>query len=160
MAKPDPLRAHVLRLLEWEEAHTGFDKAIEGLSVEGLGSRAAGFEHSAWQLVEHMRLAQQDLLDFCVNPSYVHAMTWPDDYWPKAAAPPHADAWHASVEAFKADRMKLQELVRDESVNLFDLVPTGKGAQTYLRAMLLVADHNAYHLGQLVAVRRALGIWP
>ena len=149
-----------MRLLDWEEAHVGFDKAVLGVPPEQRGSHVAGFEHSPWQLVEHMRLAQKDLLAFCVNPRYVHELTWPDDYWPKSAGPPAASAWDQSVADFKADCEQLKQLIRDKHVDLFAPVPTGKAAQTYLRACFLVVDHNAYHLGQLIAVRRALGIWP
>jgi uncharacterized damage-inducible protein DinB len=158
-ASPDPLRAQLLRVLDWEEAHVGFDKAVDRIPADRRGANAPGFEHSPWQLLEHMRLAQKDLLDFCVNPQYVHALKWPDDYWPENPAPPRAAAWAASIADFKADREKLKQLVRKTRVDLFATVPTGKGQQTYLRAILLVIDHNAYHLGQLVAVRRALGIW-
>jgi uncharacterized damage-inducible protein DinB len=119
----------------------------------------AGIEHSVWQLLEHMRIAQNDLLDFCVNPKYVHELKWPDEYWPLRPEPPDESAWSGSIAAFKADREKLKKLVRDPAVDLSATVPTGKGQQTYLRAVLLVIDHNAYHLGQLVAVRVALGIW-
>jgi hypothetical protein len=153
------LRAHLLRLLAWDEAHATFEQAVHGIPADRRGSRAAGFEHSPWQLLEHMRLAQEDLLEFCVNAKYVHALNWPDDYWPKEPAPPDAAAWDTSVADFKTDREKVMGLVRDPNVDLYALVPTGKGPQTYLRAILLVADHNAYHVGQLVAVRRALGLW-
>jgi uncharacterized damage-inducible protein DinB len=155
----DPLRAQLVRVLDWEEAHVGFDKAVDGIPEDKRGARAAGFDHSLWQLVEHIRIAQADIVDFCVNAKYVHNRHWPDDYWPKDPAPPDAEAWDASIKDFKADRETLKQLAQDTGVDLFALVPTGKGHQTYLRALLLVADHNAYHLGQLVAVRRALGIW-
>ena len=153
-----PLREHLIRALEWEEAHVEFRKAIEGIPAERRGDRPAGFDHSPWELVEHMRRAQKDLLEFAINAAYSHTLTWPDDYWPTDRLPADA-AWNASVAAFEADRAKLQQLVRDASVDLFALVPTGKDRQTYLRSILLVLDHNAYHLGQLIAVRRALGIW-
>lgn len=155
----DDLRAHLVRALDWEEAHAGFDKAVDGLPDALRGARAAGFEHTPWQLVEHLRLAQEDLLDFCVNRDYVHDRTWPDDYWPRDPAPPDAQAWEASLAAFRADLERLKTLVRDTSVDLFAPVPTGDARQTYLRAILLVIDHNAYHVGQMVAVRRALGAW-
>lgn len=151
------LRDHLVRLLDWEEAHVGFDRAIEGISPDQRGARAPGIEHSPWQLLEHMRLAQQDILDFCVSPSYVHELKWPDDYWP-AAAPPSDAAWRDSIASFVRSREQLKKLAR-EANDLTALVPTGKGNQTYLRAILLVADHTSYHVGQLVAVRRALGIW-
>jgi hypothetical protein len=156
---PDPLRPQLVRLLDWDEAHVGFDKAVDGIPADLRGSHATGFEHTPWQLLEHMRVAQKDLLEFCVNSQYVHALKWPEDYWPQNPAPPGATAWNESIAEFKADREKLKRLVRDTHVDLFARVPAGKGQQTYLRAILLVADHNAYHLGQLVAVRRALGIW-
>ena len=155
----DPLRAQLVRLLDWEEGHVGFEKAVGGLSAEHRGARAPGFEHSPWQLLEHLRLAQKDLLHFCANPRYVHTLTWPDDYWPKSPAPPSATAWDESIADFRADQEKLKQLVGNPRLDLFALVPTGKGQQTYLRAILLVVDHNAYHLGQLVAVRKALGLW-
>ena len=155
----DPLRAQLMRVLDWEEAHVGFEKAVDGVPADRRGALAPGFEHSIWQLLEHMRLAQKDILEFCVNARYVHALKWPDDYWPRSPVPPAETAWDTSIKDFKADREALKQLAADSRVDLFALVPTGKGQQTYLRALLLVADHNAYHLGQLVAVRRALGIW-
>jgi hypothetical protein len=157
---PDPLRPQLARLLDGDEAHVGFDKAVDGIPADKRGSHASGFEHTPWQLLEHLRMAQKDLLEFCVNSQYVHALKWPEDYWPQNPAPPGTTAWNESIAGFKADREKLKQLVRDARVDLFAMVPTGKGQQTYLRAILLVADHNAYHLGQLVAVRQALGIWP
>jgi hypothetical protein len=155
----DPLREQLVHLLDWEDAHVGFDKAIDGLPADRRGTHAAGFDHTPWQLLEHMRIAQKDLLDFCRNPRYEHALDWPSDYWPAAPAPPAAAAWNRSVADFRADRERLKRLIRDPQVDLLAKVPTGKRQQTYLRAILLVADHNAYHLGQLVAVRRALGVW-
>jgi len=158
MNRPDPIREHLVRALGWDEAHVAFDKALEGIPADRRGAQPPGFEHSPWQLIEHMRLAQKDLLDFCVNPAYVHALTWPDDYWPRKPVPA-PDAWNRSIEAFRADRETLKQLAARPDVDLSALVPTGQGHQTYLRAILLVIDHNAYHLGQLVAVRRALRIW-
>jgi hypothetical protein len=155
-----PLRKALARLIEWEEAHVGFDKAIAGLIPEQRGLRATGFEHSVWQLVEHLRLAQKDLLDFCLNANYVHALTWPNDYWPSDPAPPSPAAWDESLAGFHADRERLKAMINDSSVDLFAPVPTGEEPQTYLRACFLVADHNAYHVGQIVALRKALGLWP
>jgi hypothetical protein len=147
-----------VRLLDWEEAHVGFDRAVAGLPAAKRGVRPKGFAHSPWQLLEHLRIAQADILEFCVNRRYVHDRAWPDDYWPADPAPPTARAWAASVHAFVADRERMKTLVLTQR-DLFALVPTGQGSQTYLRAILLVADHDAYHIGQLVAVRRALGAW-
>lgn len=153
----DALREHLARLLDWEDAHVGFDKAVDAIPVDKRGARAPGFEHSPWQLVEHIRLAQEDILDFCLNPNYEHTLTWPDDYWP-APAPPSETAWQDSLASYTRTREKVKALARDVT-DLTATVPTGKGNQTYLRALLLVADHTAYHVGQLVAARRALGIW-
>ena len=155
----DAVRTHLVRVLDWEEAHVGFDKAVDGIPPDKRGARAAGFEHSPWQLLEHWRLAQDDILDFCVNSTYKHTMKWPDDYWPKDPAPPSDRAWTDSIAAFTRSREEMKRLARDVE-DLAAKVPTGKGNQTYLRAILLVADHAAYHIGQLIAVRRALGVWP
>jgi uncharacterized damage-inducible protein DinB len=154
----ESLREQLARVLDWEEAHVGFAKAIAGIPDDKRGALAAGFEHTPWQLLEHLRIATHDLLDFAINPHYAHAMDWPRDYWPKSAAPT-AQEWDESVAAFQSDLARLQTLARDASVDLLAPVPTGKKTQTYLRTILLTLDHNAYHVGQLVAVRRALGIW-
>jgi uncharacterized damage-inducible protein DinB len=152
------LREQLVRTLDWEEAHVGFDKGVDGIPPDKRGAHAPGLEHTCWQLLEHMRLALADLLDFCTNAKYVHNLKWPDDYWPKAPSPATVEAWDRSIAAFKRDLEKLKEVVR-ETDDLYALVPTGKGRQTYLRTILVVIDHNAYHLGQIIAVRRALGVW-
>jgi hypothetical protein len=146
-------------LLDWQEAHVGFDQAVAGLAPELRGVRPAGFTHSVWELVEHLRIAQADLLDFCVNAKYVHTRKWPDDYWPATPTPPDADAWEPAIAAYAADREAMKRVARD-TPDLFALVPTGSGNQTYLRGILLVADHAAYHVGQIVSVRQALSAWP
>jgi uncharacterized damage-inducible protein DinB len=153
------LRDHLVRLLDWEEAHVGFDKAVDGIPPDKHGARAAGFEHSPWQLVEHIRLALEDILDFCVNPRYEHTMKWPDDYWPTDPSPASGLAWDESVASYHRALEDMKRLARDVQ-DLAARVPTGKPQQTYLRAILMAADHTAYHVGQLVALRRALGIWP
>jgi uncharacterized damage-inducible protein DinB len=155
---PDVVRDHLARVLDWEDAHVGFDKAVAGIPAGKRGARAAGFEHSPWELLEHIRIAQEDILDFCVNAKYEHTMTWPDDYWPKQPAPPDEKTWEESIATCVRSRERLKRLAR-EVEDLTALVPTGQDTQTYLRAILLAADHAAYHVGQLVAVRRALGIW-
>lgn len=154
----DSLRATVARLLDWEDAHAGFDKVIGGLSRKLRGQVPTGLPYSPWQLLEHIRLTQQDILDFCVNPDY-EEREWPDDYWPKMPSPPSPTAWDESVAGFRKDREALKQLALNSSLDLAATVPAGVG-QTYLRELLLVADHTAYHLGELVVVRRALGAWP
>jgi uncharacterized damage-inducible protein DinB len=154
----DAVRDHLVRVLDWEDAHVGFEAAVAGLSAEARGARAPGFEHTCWQLLEHMRIAQDDILDFCVNPRYEESLVWPDDYWPAAPGPPDEDAWSGSIAAYVRSRGELQRLAR-EIADLTAPVPSGTERQTYLRAILLAADHAAYHVGQLVAVRRALGVW-
>lgn len=153
------LRDQLVRVLDWEDAHVPFDTAVDKIAPDKRGLRAPGFEHSPWQLLEHIRLAQDDILDFCVNPAYTHDMKWPDDYWPRDPVPRSEKAWTDSVVSYGRSREELKRLVR-EVKDLTAKVPTGKAHQTYLRAILLTADHTAYHVGQLVALRRALGIWP
>ena len=152
------VRDHLMRALDWEEAHVGFDKAVDGIPADKRAARAPGFEHSAWQLVEHIRLAQEDIYDFCVNASYKQTMKWPDDYWPKDAAPRDVQAWNESLASYVRVRDDVKKLTRTVG-NLTAPVPTGKPHQTYLRSIVLLVDHASYHVGQIVAVRRALGIW-
>ncbi len=157
MKTDQPLREHLTKLLDWRDAHADFDAAVANLAPEMRGQVPAGLPYSPWQLLEHLRLAQRDILDFCHAPKY-EEKNWPDDYWPKDPAPPSAAAWDQSVAAFRADRAALAKMVGDPAVDLFAPVPHGNG-QTYLREVLLVADHNAYHIGQLVYARRVLGAW-
>ena len=152
------LRELVGRLLAWEDAHATFDSAVDGLPPAHRGVTPPGLPYSPWQLLEHVRLAQEDILDFCRNPHY-REMTWPDDFWPASAAPPDGRAWEESVRRVREDRHTLQAMAADPSIDLGARIPHGRG-QTYLRELLLVADHNAYHVGQLVLVRRLLGSWP
>ena len=150
------VRELVALLLAWEDAHVGFDAASADIPESFRGKRAGA--HSPWELVEHIRITQHDILDFCRNAAYKER-AWPKDYWPSSPKPPSSSAWEESVAAFRRDREALQALAEDESLDLFARIPHGSG-QTYLRELLLVADHNAYHVGQLVLVRRGLGIWP
>jgi hypothetical protein len=158
MRDESTLRDHLVRLLDWEDAHVGFDRAIAGIPPDRRGGRPPGLEHSPWELLEHIRIAHEDIVDFCANPAYAHDLRWPDDYWPRDPAPPGDSAWTASIAAYGRSREELKTIART-TPDLTATVPTGKGSQTYLRAILLAADHTAYHVGQLVAVRRALGIW-
>ena len=149
----DAIRDHLERVLDWEEAHVGFDKAIADIPADKRGVKPSGFEYSAWQLLEHMRLAQDDIYDFCVNPKYVHTMKWPDDYWPKGEG--SETEWRRSVEQVLEDLKAMIEVVSDENTDLFAAIAHGSG-QTVLREAMLVADHNAYHLGQLMLIKKML----
>lgn len=151
------LREHLVKLLEWQSAHASFDAAIEGVPPPARGKRPEHLPYSPWELLEHMRIAQWDILDFCRNPAYA-SRQWPDEYWPSEPVPSTPDTWEQSVHQFREDRKAMQKFVQDPAVDLYATVPHGSG-QTYLREALLVADHNAYHLGQLVVVRRLLGVW-
>lgn len=154
----DPLRAQLARFLDWHEAHVDFEQAIDGIPPSNRGITPAGLPYSPWQILEHLRLAQVDILDFCLSADYKEK-TWPDDYWP-AVAPPHDSAWDESVDAYRRDVNALKQLAQSQP-DLFARVPNAtRSDQTYLRAMLIAADHAAYHIGQLVLVRRLLGIWP
>lgn len=155
---PDSMGAVIARLLDWEDAHAGFDKVVSGLPPELQEQVPHRLPYSPWQLLEHIRITQRDILDFCVKPDY-EERRWPDDYWPRSASPPSPGAWDESVAAFRKDRDALKQLALNPGVDLMARVPAGKD-QTYLRELLLVADHTAYHLGELVVVRRALGAWP
>ena len=152
------IREHLAKLLSWEDAHTSFESAVADLPAELRGAKPSNLPYSPWQLIEHLRITQADILDFCRNPKY-RELTWPDDYWPSSASPPDSAAWDKSVRDFLRDRAALQDLSRDPKINLEARIPHGEG-QTYLREILLVADHTAYHIGELVVVRRLLGAWP
>jgi uncharacterized damage-inducible protein DinB len=154
------MRDQIARSLDWGEAHADFDHAIAGLAPELRGRRVNGLPHSAWEILEHLRIAQHDILDFAKNANYKE-MKWPDEYWPKSPEPPSAKAWDESVAQFRRDRDGVKELATDPKIDLAARIPHGeKAAHTYLRAVLLVIDHNAYHVGELVTLRRLLGAWP
>lgn len=159
MDHTDALRDHLARALSWGEAHVSLDDAAAGLPAALRGTRPDGAPHSAWELVEHLRITQRDLLDFCTAERY-EARAWPDEYWPPSPAPPDAAAWEASVAASRADRAALARLACDPTVDLAAAARHGGEGQTVLRALLLALDHAAYHVGQLVALRRQLGAWP
>ena len=151
------LREHLLYLLRGGGAHLDFEAAIADLPIELRGAKVAMVPHTPWRLLEHMRIAQWDILEFSRNPKHI-SPKFPEGYWPEGDAPPDAAAWDRSVTAFRADLQAMQDLVADPATDLFAPIPHGEG-QTILREALLVADHNAYHLGQLVVVRRLLGAW-
>jgi hypothetical protein len=151
------LRQHLVKLLTGGDAHVDFDAAVNGLPAELRGKRPPGAEHSPWELLEHMRIAQWDIMEFSRDAKH-KSPEFPEGYWPKNAVPPSKDAWEKSVHSFRKDLKAICDLVADEKTDLFAKIPHGDG-QTILREALVLADHNAYHLGQLVLVRRLLGAW-
>jgi DinB superfamily len=163
-AKPAPsrhsdkaLREHLLSLLGGGNAHLSFDKTVAGFPFDLCGLKPEGIPYSAWQILEHLRIAQWDILEFSRNPQHV-SPAWPEGYWPSTDMPSDEAAWRESAKAFRADLKAMEDLVRNPRTDLLAKIPHGDG-QTLLREALLTADHNAYHLGQLVLIRRLLGAW-
>ncbi len=153
----ESLRKHLIELLRGGSAHAKFEDVVKDLPEKLRGTKPEKYPHSAWMLLEHLRLAQWDILEFSRNAKHV-SPKWPEGYWPKTEAPASAAAWNKSVQQFRDDRKALEEIVANPKTDLFAPLPWGDG-QTILREALLVADHNAYHLAQLVDVRRMLGAW-
>ena len=153
----DPLREHLVNLLKGGNAHIDFESAIKGIPAELRGKRPKGLPHSPWELLEHMRIAQWDILEFSRDPNH-HSPEWPAGYWPKTPAPQSSAAWTRSVKQFRENLNEMCALVENPEIDLFARIPHGEG-QTVLREALLVIDHNSYHLGQLILVRRLLGAW-
>jgi DinB superfamily len=151
------LREHLVELLKGGHAHATFDAIVANIPIELRGKKPNGYPHSLWMLLEHLRIAQSDILEFSRNPKYA-APKWPDDYWPKSAAPPSATAWNASIKKFRADLKAIQNLVKNPKTDLFAKIPWGD-TQTILREVLLLADHNSHHLAQMIDIRRLLGNW-
>ena len=157
MGHDEALRDQLRDLISRGNAHIDFERAVADLPAELRGARHPSVPHSPWQMVEHMRIVQWDILRFCVDPDH-DSPEFPEGYWPKGEAQPDADAWDRTVEGFLADRQAMIDLVMDPKTDLNSRLPHGDG-QTILREALLVADHNAYHLGQLIIVRRLVGAW-
>jgi hypothetical protein len=158
MGLDQALRDHLRELLTTSHAHVDLDDAIGALPLELRGVRPPGMAHSPWQLVEHLRIVLWDILQFSKDPGHV-SPSFPEGYWPEHEAPPDPGAWDRSVEAFHADMQAMIALVQDPAFDLVAPIPHGDG-QTILREALLVADHNAYHIGQLMIVRKLLGAGP
>jgi DinB superfamily len=151
------LREHVVYLLNGGGAHAQFDAVIKDMPEKLRAVKPEGLEHSAWMLLDHLRIAQWDILEFSRNGKHV-SPKWPEGYWPKNEAPASDAAWNKSVRQFRKDLKAMQELVANPKTDLFARIPWGDG-QTVLREALLAADHNAYHVGQLVDLRRLLAAW-
>jgi hypothetical protein len=152
------LRNQLRKFMNWHESHVDWKSALAGLAPARRGVRPAGSPHSLWELLEHARIAQHDILEFCRNPKYV-SPDWPSGYWPTSPAPPNAGAWNKSMKALLKDMEALGKLAVNPKTDLLQPIAHGSG-QTILRELLLAADHNAYHLGQFVIVRKLLGDWP
>lgn len=153
----ESVREHVIYLLQGGGAHLDFEQAIADLPVEFHGKKVEGVSHTPWRLLEHLRICQWDILEFSRNADHV-SPDFPDGYWPESDAPPELDSWDKSVQAFRDDLQAMIDLVSAPETDLYAKIPHGDG-QTILREALLVADHNAYHLGQLVFLRRCLRAW-
>jgi hypothetical protein len=153
----DLLREQLVSQLRSGHAHATFDRVVEGFPLEKSGIRPPGMAHSGWELLEHMRIAQNDILRFSSSADY-EAPKWPEGYWPSSQAPADTQEWSNSIRSFRQDLDAFEKLLKDPHRDLYRPFPWGDG-QTLLREALLIADHNAYHLGQLLLVRRALGAW-
>ena len=151
------LRQHLIEVLTGGHAHATFEDAVKGLPSKLHGSKPAHFPHSPWMILEHLRIAQWDILEFSRNKKH-ESPKWPEGYWPKTETPPNEQAWNKSVEQFESDLKAIKDLVKNPKTDLFAKIPWGDG-QPILREALLAADHNAYHVAQLVDVRRLLGAW-
>lgn len=160
LAMPDDsaLRKQLIEMLRGGHAHAKLDDVVKGFPLDQIGVRPDGAPHSAWELLEHMRIAQEDILRFSQSSSHV-SPDWPEGYWPKTPAPESKSRWNESVRAMRKDLVEFEAMVIDPEKDLYEKFPWGDG-QTLLREALLIADHNAYHLGQLLLVRRLLGAWP
>ena len=157
MENEKALKEQLVQLLKSSEAHADFEAAVKDVPASARGTRPSGAAHSPWEVLEHMRIAQWDILEFTRNANHV-SPEFPAGYWPKTQAPPDEKAWSKSVEGFRSDLTAMSELVADESTDLSAPIPHGDG-KTILREALLLADHNAYHLAELVLLRRLLGAW-
>src|SRR3954471_14380910 len=159
MDKEQEWRSILASSLNWEQAHSSLENVLRGFPSELRGKRPQGFAHSAWELLEHIRITQRDLLDFLQNPGYEKKLEWPRDYWPPSMAPSGDKEWNGAVAGWKKDRIALERFTKESKVDMTARIPKGTG-QTYLRTILVVLDHAAYHLAQIVTVRQLLGAWP
>ena len=157
MASNDSWRTIIASSLDWEQAHANLDSSLEGLAPDLRGKRPDHFPHSCWELVEHIRLTQFDLLDFCRNSNY-EERKWPDEYWPATPSPKDDATWNASIAQIHRDAKALADFTTTFDKDLAEKIPHGTG-QTYLRTILVAVDHTSYHVGQILAVRRLIGSW-
>jgi hypothetical protein len=158
MPHQDAVRDHLVTLLRKSEAHAGFENSVKDVPKEKRGVRPVGSPHSLWELLEHIRIAQLDILEFSQSAGFP-TLKWPDAYWPKTPEPPTESAWRDSIQSVVTDRAAFIALIRDPKRDLFIPLPWGDG-QTLMREALLLADHTAYHTGEIVLTRRLLDLWP
>jgi hypothetical protein len=159
VSEPEELRKQLVALLDGGQAHATFEDAVKDFPAELRGVVPDGLPYSAWQLLEHMRITQRDILNFSAPPTGgYHGLKWPDAYWPKETVPGSTDAWDRSVEMIEADREKFKKLILKPEADLAKPFLWGDG-QNLLREALLIADHQAYHIGEMVLLRRLLGAW-
>ena len=151
------LKKELARMLQWEEAHVGFATAVENLSLNAVGHTVASLPYTVWQLVEHLRIAQHDIVSFCLDDNY-QERTWPDDYWPTEKAPVDQQQWEKSLKQIQQDRQRIIKVILLEDTDLFKPIARGNGQHLFREAML-IADHEAYHTGQIVLIRKQLGNW-
>ena len=151
----DPVREQIIKLLQGGQAHLTLDDVVKDFPPKLRGVKPEGSPHTAWQLLEHLRIAQWDILEFSRDAKHV-SPEWPEGYWPKSEKPPSDAAWKKSIASIKKDSLAMQKLVDNPKTDLYKKIPYGTG-QNILREALLVADHNAYHIGQLMFLRRLLG---
>lgn len=157
MSQQSRVRALLSEQLSGGHAHVEFDRAIQGLTLDDVGQKVEELPHTIWDLVEHIRIAQNDILEFSRDPSY-NSPTWPEGYWPESSKPAGQKEWQSSIDAFHDDHEAMLELIKDESNDLLSPISHGSG-QTLFREAMLIVDHNAYHIGQIIQLRRLLGKW-
>ncbi len=158
MTEDQALREQLLKLLRGGQAHMTFDQAVADFPPDQINHRPPHVPYSPWHLLEHLRFTQRDILDFIRDPRY-REPSWPDEYWPPPEQDASAGDWAQAIRAFREDLQALEALVRDPATDLYARIPHGQG-QTFLREILLVADHNAYHIGELAILRQVMQTWP
>jgi uncharacterized damage-inducible protein DinB len=157
MTSEKTVRELLLEQLEGRNAHVDFDQAVQGLTYKQTGIKVEGLPHTIWELIEHIRIAQADILEFCKNPNY-EDIDWPADYWPESFGPDSKEELEASIQAIRNGLDEMRDIVRDQDNDLQTPLEHGDG-QTLFREAMLIVDHNAYHIGQIVQIRRLLGSW-
>lgn len=151
------IRQHLIEYLEGKHAHASIDDALQDFPLGIINSKPENCPHTFWQIIEHIRLTQNDIVDFIVNPNYIERK-WPQDYWPKPEQAANEQTWNWSVSELKNDYQRLKGIVQDPKIDLLKTIPHGTG-QTIFREVILVIDHNSYHIGQFILMRKMLGKW-